>query len=143
MCFERVKASAVAIGLLLLGQPAVAASLSLQCDLKNIPRKAGWSKTYFVGHKAGKDFVVVADEWILHFNGGPIKAKISRNDAKSLVFTWELDRDGTSNSTQSTVAYRAHFIKTTGQLNVRAQAKPYPPLPGARGKCKTVKRKGW
>ncbi|MDU8928939.1 hypothetical protein RXV86_16215 [Alisedimentitalea sp. MJ-SS2] len=143
MRFKKMAAVAVGASFLMVGQQVSSAELSLQCDLKNIPRKAGLSQTYFVGHREGQPFVVVADEWILHFNGKPVKAEISRNDSKSLVFTWELDPNGTSNSTRSRLAYRAHYMKTTGQLNVRAQPKPYPPLAGARGKCKTVKRKGW
>ncbi|UYV38783.1 hypothetical protein N4R57_07055 [Rhodobacteraceae bacterium D3-12] len=131
-----------AVGLFTVGvaAPLHAADLSLRCDLAQVQDGAALSKSYVIRYKDGAANVSIYDSWIKRFVGEPLLARVTRDDANSLVFKWELHGvSGAIDQSASYLRYRGTYLRKSGQFDVRAQPGGHDPLPGARGRCRQVK----
>lgn len=142
--FDALKAATRGVAVVLIAAgvaaPLQAADLSLRCDLTGVRDGSALSTSYIIRYKDGAANVSVFDGWIKRFVGEPLLARVTRNDANSLVFKWELHGiSGAIDENASYLRYRGAYLRETGQFDVRAQPGGHDPLAGARGRCRPVK----
>ncbi|MDR0808225.1 MAG: hypothetical protein LBE86_03715 [Gemmobacter sp.] len=128
---------AAAAALLLTGA-ADAETITYLCRQPDVS-EAAWLKSEMMAvHDTAAGTALAVDPVTQYFAGGPVEAKITRNDDKVVTFQWSVRTRGTNNRT-GTIRYTLHIDKATLKSQSSATALGYRNRENQRGTCEILK----
>ncbi|MDX5350430.1 MAG: hypothetical protein LPJ95_06980 [Paracoccaceae bacterium] len=115
-----------------------ASALTLECRIPPTNAGGGYvTGVYVFQHEAGSTQAIVSDEVIMYFNAEqPMKAKVTSDTAKKLVFSWNVLMTNAGQTTR--MQYRAAYFKETGAVTIRAKPGGYTNDFEGRGACRAL-----
>lgn len=125
---------------ILIASPSLSEALTLECRI--IPSNAGGgyvTDIYILQYDEASGQAIVSDALIMHYNDEqPMKAKVSEDTARKLVWTWRVQMTNSTGQTAN-MQFRAAYFK--GDKTVLVRAAPggdYKNTFEGRGTCKSV-----
>jgi hypothetical protein len=116
---------------------AAIAQTTYDCTI-TVPATQNWvPEQLVIAHDAATGKVTVNDPLIHHYVGHPVEGRVAVDNAARITFAWGL-KHLTNKSQQfaTEMAYRATYIKATGQMSISARPLGYSNTFDARGSCK-------
>lgn len=128
------------ISAILIASPSLSQALTLECRIIPSNASGGYvTDIYILQYDEASGQAIVSDALIMHYNDEqPMKAKVSEDTSRKLVWTWRVQMTNSTGQTAN-MQFRTAYFK--GDKTVLVRAAPggdYTNIFEGRGTCKSV-----